>query len=305
VVPTRDRSGYLHTALRSVAQLAKDDLPIEAIVVDDGSAKSPRPVVDLFGARLIASKGTGISAARNTGSQAARGEYILFLDDDDYLLGPVRSLLHVLQQTPGVAAAYGQIQTADSMLRPINEPYPMVADADAFRAFLGTCQQIGTVLCRKSVADAVGPFDEALESAEDWEWLLRLAMRYPVRCVLEPCLLFRQRPAGSADQMMLTRVPFTRRVYLRSVWRGGRRRPGWHHVLRYYVRNDGRWATHFLNSMKAHVTAGDAAGARFALLASIRSSPLHLVRSLVTDRGARAAAGNTLRSIQILQLLSH
>lgn len=296
VIPTRDRPGQLPDALRSIASLDHDDLSIETIVVVDGSALSLDEIVAPFGARLLASHGSGISAARNTGFACARGEYVLFLDDDDALLPGFRDLLRLLQQRPGADAAYGQIQTADAALRPLYAPYPAVADTDPFQGFLGRFQQVGTVLCRRPAVEAAGLFDESLESAEDWDWLLRLARRQQLACVLTPTLLFRQRPPGRDDRMMLRRLRSMRRVFWHAVRDAGDRRPGWATILRCYVANRGRWTALFVESLKVHVRARDLPAARFALVAAARSSPYHLVRSLRSDRTARGAAWRALSS---------
>lgn len=278
-----------------MAALRSATLPIEAVVVDDRSQHQLEPVVEPFGARLLRAPGAGISAARNHGAEAARGEYLLFLDDDDYLLpGVVDALLPALQLDPSLDAAYGQIQTTDERLNAVSAPYPGTLDADPFHAFLGRFQQIGTVLCRRSAIATTGPFDQSLVAAEDWDWLLRLALNHRLRCVLVPCLKFRQRPPGAADRMMLERLPLTRQVFWRNVRRAGPRRPPWPKMMRWYVSNNGRWTSLFLSSLQAHMNTDDRKSARFALAAAMRSSPIHVARSLAADSMARSA---TLRAL--------
>lgn len=79
---------YLRQCLDSVtAQTIKD---IEAIVVDDGSPDSSGKICDEYARidgriKVIHKENEGLSAARNTAFDAAKGEYITFLDGDDYL----------------------------------------------------------------------------------------------------------------------------------------------------------------------------------------------------------------------------
>ena len=83
VIATRDRPDSLR---RTLAALARQDTAHswELVVVDDGS----EPPVDeallaaLPGARILRSGGVGPARARNAGLAAARGEHVLFTDDD-------------------------------------------------------------------------------------------------------------------------------------------------------------------------------------------------------------------------------
>ncbi|MEQ8540764.1 MAG: glycosyltransferase family A protein [Coleofasciculus sp. D1-CHI-01] len=84
VIPTRDRPQLLPYAVKSA--LAQTQPDIEVIVVDDGSLKpvelSPDPRLKII--NLKTSRGG--AAARNVGTEMARGKWITYLDDDDCLL---------------------------------------------------------------------------------------------------------------------------------------------------------------------------------------------------------------------------
>jgi GT2 family glycosyltransferase len=81
IVPTAGRPGSL---ARCLAALAVQDVeaPFEIIVVDDAPSGSGPPVVVPHPARVVDSGGRGAAAARNAGARAARGDVLLFLDDD-------------------------------------------------------------------------------------------------------------------------------------------------------------------------------------------------------------------------------
>ena len=85
VVPTYNRLERLERAIESVLNQRFEDL--ELIVVDDRSVENVEAVVEGFDdprVRYLAhDTNRGVSAARNTGIEASRGEYIAFLDDDD------------------------------------------------------------------------------------------------------------------------------------------------------------------------------------------------------------------------------
>ena len=88
VVPVYNVAPYLPHCLESLAALSPP--ADEIIVVDDGSTDNcPRILAD-FGPRLpqmrvIRQENGGLSAARNTGLDAARGEYLAFVDSDDFV----------------------------------------------------------------------------------------------------------------------------------------------------------------------------------------------------------------------------
>src|SRR5689334_6005121 len=97
IVCTRDRRPGLLRCLKSVIDSARASawpVKMEIIVVDDGSQDGTAEAVQAFSAqvraakiedvevRLIRQPGLGLSAARNTGVDAARGELLAFIDDD-------------------------------------------------------------------------------------------------------------------------------------------------------------------------------------------------------------------------------
>lgn len=66
--------------------LAQSHAPLELIVVDDGSGDTTAEVVRGYGERVryLHQQNAGVSAARNAGVRAARGEWLAFLDADDW-----------------------------------------------------------------------------------------------------------------------------------------------------------------------------------------------------------------------------
>lgn len=86
VVPVYNTERYLAACLESLK--AQGDLPIEVILVDDGSTDGSAAIAEAYvrdDARfhLLRRANGGASAARNTGLAAARGEYVAFVDSDD------------------------------------------------------------------------------------------------------------------------------------------------------------------------------------------------------------------------------
>jgi glycosyltransferase involved in cell wall biosynthesis len=82
VIPTRGRSGYLEVTLASVTPQAQT-AGAEVIVVSDGPDPATAATAARHGAGLVSLPASrGLNAARNAGVAAARGELIVFVDDD-------------------------------------------------------------------------------------------------------------------------------------------------------------------------------------------------------------------------------
>ena len=103
VVPIYEVEAYLHECLESVAAQTVGDL--EILMVDDGSTDGSAAIAREFAARdtrfrLLSQPNGGLSKARNTGIDAAGGEYLAFLDGDDTLPPDAYELLlGALEQT--------------------------------------------------------------------------------------------------------------------------------------------------------------------------------------------------------------
>lgn len=299
VVPTRDRPTMLRQALASIRALEGEDLSFEIIVGDNGAALETGRVAAEFAARHIKVGRDGAGAARNAGLEAASGEFIAFLDDDDvWQRGNVRAQLALLDAEPQLEGAIGQVVCVDQDLRPTTAPWPATAPGagdELVRGMLsGYYPQIGATLVRAGAAKAVGAFDEMLLGDQDWDWQLRLARRRKLGFVAEPCVLFRQRPPGSFDALRLSRLGFARRVFLRHalaewrIWRSpAQLADAYREALwQYYV--------YFNEAAVERAEAGDGASAMRAVWGAVRTFPLRAAVHLVTPKPLRRAMAVSL-----------
>ena len=88
IVPVYKVERYLHECVHSL--LAQTFSDIEVILVDDGSPDGCGAICDAYAKSdsrvcVIHQKNGGLSCARNTGIAHARGEYLCFVDSDDYV----------------------------------------------------------------------------------------------------------------------------------------------------------------------------------------------------------------------------
>src|SRR5262245_55624305 len=201
VVPTRDRSRMLETALRSV--LRQRDVELEIIVVDDGSTDDTPEVVEALEdprIRLIRNQeSTGPNAARNRGAAQADGEWIAFVDDDD-LWAPAKLMRQVRLATDGgFAWVYAGAVNVDDRLRIIHGVPP--PDPASVVAALPRSNPIpagaSNVMLRRSLFMAAGGFNEELRACEEWDLWLRLAQDGLPGQVSSPLVAYRMH-AGNA-----------------------------------------------------------------------------------------------------------
>lgn len=88
IVPVYNAETYLPQCIESILRQDYEDL--ELLLVDDGSSDKSVPICEEYGRRsekirVLAQKNSGVSAARNKGIENAKGDYIVFVDADDYL----------------------------------------------------------------------------------------------------------------------------------------------------------------------------------------------------------------------------
>ena len=106
IVPVYNVQNYLAACVKSVAEQA-GERDWECILVDDGSTDLSGQLCDALaaeipGLRVIHRENGGLAAARNTGLQAAQGDWLLFLDSDDAMApGLLEALRAALPAHPG------------------------------------------------------------------------------------------------------------------------------------------------------------------------------------------------------------
>jgi len=183
VIPTRDRPEMLRAALASVRAQTFTDYDVVVVINGPNNPQTPlnAEIAGAAGARIVRIERAGIAVALNAGVQAAAGEWIAFLDDDD-LWEPNR-LAVTLRAAEALKAdvMFGNIvkfddrgEAADPPLRP--PPSASVREAMTLRNCGGGCSP---TMARRAAILAVGGFDETLKSP-DWDLWMRLTWRYPV-----------------------------------------------------------------------------------------------------------------------------
>lgn len=82
IIPVYNVEEYIDKCLESVFNQTEKDF--EVIVVNDGTKDNSMSIVEKYPVKIINQKNQGLSVARNHGVEKAQGEYLIFLDSDDY-----------------------------------------------------------------------------------------------------------------------------------------------------------------------------------------------------------------------------
>lgn len=214
IVPNFNGGPYIRQALDSIVSQSYKNL--EIIVIDDGSTDDSVEVLTEYAAKttemtLVLQQNAGVAVARNKGISVARGDYIAFLDSDDYWHPEKLSLqIDILgkEQNFGVCfSSYmlwppgtdNNYQNPDVMYSRRSFEPGLAVDKE----FTGWIYHIllrdvyvwtGTVVIRKEVLNRVGGFNNELKIGEDHDLWLRIADKYQMVKLSFPSALYRTRP---------------------------------------------------------------------------------------------------------------
>ncbi len=173
IIPCYNMGGFIDEAIQSVQQYP-DNKIYEIIVVNDGSDDTytigKLKHWEDKGIKIIHQENKGLGNARNTGIQAAQGDYILLLDADNKILPEYVSLsIEEFDQHPETAIIYG-----DALFFGEENKIKKVPDF-SIEALLKENYIDACTVFRKEVWNAVGGFDENMPVMgwEDWDFWLR------------------------------------------------------------------------------------------------------------------------------------
>ena len=207
VVPLYNKAPYVRAAIESVLAQTCGDL--EVVVVDDGSTDGGPDVVRAIRdprVRLVQQANAGVSAARNRGIEAACGEWVAFLDADDWHHPRYLEVLQQVQQrhpqVDAVAARFVRIPdhgpAAPSPWVVPQEPAVELVEDLPSRWMRGETLFTGSIAIRRSRLQAMQPcFAPGEHIGEDLDLWFRVAEQTPIALAHAPLAAYRVGVQGS------------------------------------------------------------------------------------------------------------
>ena len=235
IMASYNHEAFVLEALESVLNQEIEEM--EIIVVDDGSSNNYMEEIRDIDKRIvyICQEQKGPSSARNTGMRVANGEFIAFLDSDDlWHKNKIEKIISASKLAPEANFfCHNEIhRLADKQETILDYSVGYRNDLPlASQLFKRNLFSTSAVVCQKDRAIEVGGFDEALSSAQDYEFWFRMTPGLKVNFVREVLGVYVERPGNISSGKIwrrysnLLKVLFrhrklvTRKIFIGSVLR--------------------------------------------------------------------------------------
>jgi glycosyltransferase involved in cell wall biosynthesis len=174
IIPAYNAARFVHGAIDSV--LGQTFQNFEIIVVDDGSKDGTRKAVESYlsdsRVHYLYQENRGLPGARNAGAKVSRGDYLAFLDADDFFASnALECMLSAFQSTDaqwlnvGVLKLEGENRTVR---------HPMTPAGDLLLAILDDDFITRSPFYPRQEFFSVGMYDEEIRNREDWDINIRM-----------------------------------------------------------------------------------------------------------------------------------
>jgi len=197
IITNYNYSKFLNRSIRSAFIQNYPVEKYEIIIVDDSSTDWSREIIESYGKLIRAiylDRNVGLAEARNIGIKAAKGEYIFFLDADDYLN---RDLIFI-----------------ESMFLDLNPDWHAVAcdyynvDNDENVIERNSCTKMPIacgIMFRKENFLEVGMYDKNFRMHEDKDLYIRFSKKYKIRHIELPLYRYRQHDSNISHNKVLSK----------------------------------------------------------------------------------------------------
>lgn len=200
IITTYNREAYLEIAIQSVSRQTYQNL--EILVIDDGSSIDyAKAICDKYPlSKYCYKKNGGLSSARNYGINLAKGDYIAFLDDDDFWEETkIEKQVKILLDDLSIDCVHSAVKVVDEKGKPTGKYYGASPNKVSKRSGYVFWNALGswvvkspTPLIRKEVFQPNLLFDETIKVGEDVDFYQRLFYRHKVHYIDEPLAFYRE-----------------------------------------------------------------------------------------------------------------
>lgn len=220
IIPVYNVEQYLDECITSI--MRQDYSDFEVILIDDGSTDSSGNICDNWAEketriRVVHQGNMGLSAARNLGIDLAKGEYIVFLDSDDYWLsdGLLKKIYLRLHRTKSdvISLNYRKIYTNHAEKIYFSQACEMPPNLKGKESLEFLISQDLWIACawnkiiRRSLFEQYPLYFVTGVTAEDIDWCVRLALYAKQFDFLDiPVIGYRQRAKSISKHMTIQKV---------------------------------------------------------------------------------------------------
>lgn len=211
IVPVYNTQKYLKECLNSITNQTFQD--IEIICINDGSTDNSLKVLEEFSKKdnrikIITQKNSGLSASRNRGIELSNGEYIYFIDSDDYIeLDTLKELYDISIENSCDLVLFKLINFYDDTYEKFTSPYYEMNFLKSFRNRLFNFKDVGDEFCDVAVS-APGKFFKK-ELISD--------LRFPEGLIFEDNLFFAKAIIRSKNIYFYDKHLYNRRIRRDSI----------------------------------------------------------------------------------------
>lgn len=229
IVPVYNVEKYLTRCIDSI--LTQTFTDYELLLIDDGSSDNSGKICDEYAKndkriRVFHKTNGGVSSARNTGIQEAKGDWLIFMDADDYFLDNafpfIFNSISKYSDYYVLVAGFRVIYENGLEISRVKYKHDRILLSPLrslwYRDFYS---RPGNTIIRKDAFDTIGKYDEHLSYNEDLEFSIRLLSYYkPV--ILTKEIMAYVKTSGSAstfshsyEKDFVSRIPY---CSLNSIW---------------------------------------------------------------------------------------
>lgn len=205
VIPLYNKASYVRKAIQSV--LAQSFTDFELVIVDDGSNDdsahiAAETIEGRANCRLIRQENAGVSMARNNGVAASNGDYLCFLDADDWweptFLEEMTKMIGAFPE----AGIYGVNYTIVNETKHKTRVAQIGVEPSFEMGYINYCQAYaktmymplwtGAVCIPRGVFEEMNGFPKGIKIGEDFLLWIRIALKYKVAFLNKPLAYYNQ-----------------------------------------------------------------------------------------------------------------
>lgn len=205
IIPLYNKASYIAKAIGSV--LAQTYTDYELIIVDDGSKDDSARVAEKAiegrgNCRLLRQENAGVSVTRNNGVALSHGDYLCFLDADDWWEPTfLEEMSKLIEEFPD-AGIYGTNYTIVNETKRKTRVSPIGVEPGFKKGYINYCQVYAKTLAMpltsisvaipRHVFDEMHGFPKGIKLGEDFLLWIRIALKYKVAFLNQPLAYYNQ-----------------------------------------------------------------------------------------------------------------